>query len=342
MAQGKVGRFGFLGGARVERTEVEGSGWVRARVLSTAAQQLADPAGSAQRDYANNARAVSGYYTDWFPSAHTSYDIMPNLKARVSWSTSFGRPPFSNLIPGEAPNETSRTLTVNNPSLKPQHAKNWDATLEYYFEPVGQFALGWFHKSITDYIVGGVDGGIVSSGQGNGFDGNYEGFQILQTGNLGSAFVQGWEVSYQQQFTFLPGVLRGLGVAANYTYLKTWGRFTGNTYIGNNQVAGFVPETGNLSLTYKYRKFSTRANVNYTGRFITGFTAPYSPRNVFRYSRTVLNLGFAYDWHPRVAFTCDIANVFNEPQRQFRYLDTQMERTVITGVAVNLGVTGRF
>ena len=341
LAQGKAGRFGFLGGARVERTEVAGSGWVRARTLSAAAQQLADPVGAAQRDYANNARTVNGDYTDLFPSAHAFYDIMTNLKARLSWSTSFGRPPFGNLVPGETPNETNRTLTVNNPSLKPQHAKNWDATLEYYFEPVGQFAIGWFHKSITDYIVGGTDGGIVAAGQDNGFGGNYEGFQILQTGNLGSAFVQGWEVSYQQQFTFLPGAFRGLGVAANYTYLKTWGRFAGNTYIGNNQVAGFVPETGNLSLTYKYRKFNTRTSVNYTGRFISGFTAPGSPRNLYRYSRTVVNLSLAYDWHPRVAFTCDIANVFNEPQRQFRYLDTQMERTVSTGVAVNLGVTGR-
>ena len=41
---GWTGRTGFLGGVRWERTDNEADGWVRARVLSTAAQQAADAA----------------------------------------------------------------------------------------------------------------------------------------------------------------------------------------------------------------------------------------------------------------------------------------------------------
>ncbi len=48
MTQGTLGHTGFLSGVRVERTEDESSGWVRSRVPSTAAQQAADPTGSAQ------------------------------------------------------------------------------------------------------------------------------------------------------------------------------------------------------------------------------------------------------------------------------------------------------
>jgi outer membrane receptor protein involved in Fe transport len=68
----------------------------------------------------------------------------------LSWSTSFGRPPLSNLAPSESVNETNQTLTISNPSLLPQHAKNWDASLDYYFEPVGNLSIGWFHKTIKD------------------------------------------------------------------------------------------------------------------------------------------------------------------------------------------------
>jgi hypothetical protein len=56
MAQGRIGRTGVLTGVRVEETDTNSWGWVRARVPSTAAQQVADPVGSAQRDYGNTRR----------------------------------------------------------------------------------------------------------------------------------------------------------------------------------------------------------------------------------------------------------------------------------------------
>jgi iron complex outermembrane receptor protein len=158
MAQGRLGRdgwrnrTGFLGGVRWEKTENEAEGWVRARALSTAAQQTADPIGSATRDSADNRRVLEGEYTKSFPSIHAWHDLTPNLKARLSWSTSFGRPPFGQLAPAETPNENNQTVTLSNPSLLPQTAKNWDATLEYYFEPVGNFTVGWFHVTIQHLL----------------------------------------------------------------------------------------------------------------------------------------------------------------------------------------------
>jgi len=62
MAQGRAGRTGFLGGVRVEHTETHSWGWVRARALSTAAQQVADPVGAAARDYAAYYRVTDGSY----------------------------------------------------------------------------------------------------------------------------------------------------------------------------------------------------------------------------------------------------------------------------------------
>ena len=41
--------------------------------------------------------------------------------------------------------------------------------------------------------------------------------------NSGKARVRGLEFNYTQQFTFLPGALRGLGAFANYTWLQSEG-----------------------------------------------------------------------------------------------------------------------
>ena len=46
----------------------------------------------------------------------------------------------------------------------------------------------------------------------------YPGDAITQYVNGENAFLYGFEVSYQQHLSYLPGVLRGLGILANYSY----------------------------------------------------------------------------------------------------------------------------
>ena len=310
MGQGKLGRTGWLAGVRAEKTESESEGWVRSRVPSTAAQQLANPVAAAQSDYAGNLRNLSGSYTKSFPSVHLTQDLSSNLKARLSWSTSFARAPLNNLVPNETVNEPNQTVTLNNPGLLPQMAENWDASLEYYFEPVGTVSIGWFHKTITDYIVSGIAGRTIGTGADNGYGGQYSGFTTLSSANAGTAIVQGWEISYQQQFTFLPGPLKGLSGQINYTLLDTHGNFGGRTNLTSGQVAGFVPRTGNASLAWRHRSFGARVLVNYTGDYLQTYSATAAWRNLYRFKRTIVNLGLSYQIRPALSLTCDVSRAF--------------------------------
>jgi TonB-dependent receptor len=347
MAQGKLGRegwlgqTGFLGGVRWEKTENEADGWVRARTLSTAAQQAADPVGTAQRDYANNRRRLEGEYRKAFPSVHAWHDWTANLKTRLSWSTSFGRPAFGNLAPSETPNENNRSVTINNPALLPQTAKNWDATLEYYFEPVGSLSVGWFHKEIRDYIVSGIESGTIGTGTDNGFNGEYAGWTMLTSANAGTALVQGWEFNYQQQFSFLPGLLKSLSGLVNYTVLDTHGDFGGSGRRETGQVAGFVPRTANASLTWRYRRFSTRLLVNYAGTFLQTYNAN-AARNLYRLERKLINLGFSYQVRSWLNLTLDIDNLTNVGQRRYRGVPDNREYYNYPGTTITAGFNGRF
>ena len=350
MAQGSfgrdgwIGRTGYLTGVRTEKTDTEGEGWVlvRANVRSTTAQQLADPVGSARRDYESSARVTKGSYTKSFPSAHLTHDFTRNLKARLSWSTSFGRPGIGNLLPSESANETNQTVTINNPGLLPQTAKNWDFTLDYYFEPVGNLSVGWFNKKIKDYIVTGTNAGIVESGTDNGYNGEYAGFTRLTSANSGTATVDGWEFSYRQQFTFLPGLLKGLSGSANYTVIDTKGNFGGTTNRTTGQVPGFIPKAGNVSLSWRYRGFSTRVLYNYTGDYISSYNATNAGGNLYRYAFKTTNVGLAYQLRPAVSLTCDVANIFNKPQRLYQGIPGRTQDTMYNYVTVTVGVSGRF
>jgi len=347
MAQGRLGRegwaarTGFLGGVRVEDTTVDSWGWVRARTLSTAAQQQADPVGSAQRDYANNFRELSGDYRKAFPSIHAYHDITQNLKARVSYSTSFGRAPLGNFLPAETPNESLQRVTISNPGLKPQTARNWDASLEYYFEPVGQLSISWFHKDIKDYIINDQEVGTIGTGPNNGYDGNYEGWAEYSSVNASSAIAQGWEFAYRQQFTFLPGALRGLAGSFNYTWIDTHGQFSGNAYLTRKDVAGFIPYAANASLSWSYRKFNTRLLYNFTGEYITSYNANAALR-LYRESFKTLNVGVGYQVKPSLSFSLDVANILNEPQVFYRGFKGRTQRLLMNFVTITAGVNGRF
>jgi TonB-dependent receptor len=345
MAQGGFGQNGFLTGVRTEKTDTKAFVYVRNRVASTPAQQQADPVGTAQRDYANNFRTRDGSYTKSFPSIHLWRNFTPNLKGRVSWSTSFGRPPMDNALPIETANETAQTLTVGNPELLPQTARNWDLVAEYYFEPAGNLSVGWFHKAIENFIVSGINVGPIAAGTDNGYNGEYAGFMQLTTSNAGRAIAQGWEFSYVQQFRFLPGLLKGLRLNANFTILNAHGTYAGTTYLRNNQVPGFVPRSGNLSLSWNYRKFGTRLLYNYTSEqlaFNSSFNAAAPSRSNYMMAREVANLSLTWQLRPNVTLQLDVANIFNEPQRFYRGIPDQLERFLIQPPRITAGVQGQF
>lgn len=347
MAQGRLGRdgvlgrTGYLGGVRIEDTTVDSWGWVRARTLSTSAEQTADPVGSARRDYENNFRKLSGDYRKAFPSIHAYHDLTPGLKLRASYSTSFGRAGLNNFLPAETPDEATRRVTVSNPGLKPQTARNWDLSLEYYFEPVGQVSVSWFHKEIRDYIINNQEVRTIPNGTDNGYDGQYEGWSEFSSLNASKAIAQGWEFSYRQQFTFLPGLLKGLAGSFNYTWIDTHGMYTGTTYLTSREVEGFIPYAANASLSWRYRNFSTRVLYNFTGEYINTYNVSPALR-LYRMSNKTVNVGVAYQLQPNVGLSLDVTNIFNEPQVFYRGFKDRTQRTLINFVTVTAGINGRF
>lgn len=335
--QVKFGRLNVLGGVRTEKTEVSGFGYVR--VNPATAAQIPDPVARAINDW-NNPVTNQGKYTRSFPSIHFTYDITDRLRAQASWSTSFGRPAFTNLVPSATISDPNQTVTIGNPAVGPQYSKNIDLSLQYYVRPAGVVSVGYFRKDIKDYILT-TDIGVVGVGRGNGFEGSYEGFALLAARNAGKAEVSGWEFEYRQQLTFLPAWLQGFAVSANFTLLETEGNFGGTEVRSDKQVAGFIPRTGNASISYSHGRFRWNLLYNYTGNYLNTFsTTPQ--RNIYRAERELVNAGMSYQWKPSVSFFLDVTNIFNEPQRTYIGYESRLQRIIYAGQAITFGVNGRF
>jgi TonB-dependent receptor len=334
----KIGRLAILGGVRVEDVKVDTFTYVKYRATTVAEEP--DPLKRAQLDYGTSAR--EGGYTKAFPSIHFSYDISANLKARASWSTSYGRPTLAQMVAGTTWNDQQQTVTSGNPAVGPQVAENIDLKLEYYFKNSGIFTVSAFRKDITDYILNATIGEI-ASGPDNGYEGNFAGYSLIGPRNAGDAEVQGLEFDYRQRLTFLPSLLKGVTFAANYTWIKTEGKFTGAAPIATNDVPGFIPKTGNVRLVYNYKKIGASVVMNFTGEHISALSAltPVANR-LYRKDLYRVNVGASYKWRPDVQFYVDVSNIFEEGITTYRYIPSRIRTDLWTGRTVNVGVSGQF
>jgi TonB-dependent receptor len=107
---------------------------------------------------------------------------------------------------------------VGNPALKPTHANDYDLLFEHYLKSVGLIEGGWFYKDLTDPI-------FLTQTRLPATDPNFPRFQQFQQTNGPSAHIQGVEFAWQQHFTFLPGLLNGVGVSTNYSYTTSRASF---------------------------------------------------------------------------------------------------------------------
>ncbi len=338
-AQVRLKRLTALAGVRGEWVTTDTFTYFRARTLPIAAEP--DHFRRAALDYARLSR--DGEYHKYFPSVHVSYDITSNFKARASYSTSYGRPLLAQMIAGATPNDTARTVTMGNPELRPQTAKNIDLKLEYYFSNASMVSITGYQKTIKDYIGGsGRSGVVIGDGPDNGFDGLYSGYEIVQASNLGRAKLRGLEIDVRQRLAFLPGVLKGLTARGNYTYLETEGRFAGNVDLKSGQVAGFVPRAYNIGLLYNYRKLGASYDVNYTGRYPTVFSLTAPGGNIYRDKILRMNASVTYKVRPNATAFVSLSNIEEADTNIYTYIPSRPRTTLIGSRSLKFGVTGQF
>ncbi len=343
-ANAKWGKLTILGGSRFEAVQVNTFNYIKKNATSATVEP--DPFKRAALDYIGH--STKGTYNNYFPSIHFAYDITPNLKARASWSTSYGRPTLAQLVPSITFSDANQTVTAGNPSLKPQYAKNIDLKLEYYPKTGGVISVGVFQKKITDYIINQTLADKIGTGPDNGFEGNFAGYTLTAATNAGNADLQGWEIDYRQRFTFLPGLLKGIGFSANYTWLRTTGNFGAATEIAPNDVPGFIPETANARLTYNYRNLGLSAGVSYTGEHISGAgTEPVSPltpapARLYRTSLTTYNAGASYRLNQNLTLFAEVNNITQDGPVAYRSIPSRMRLVYLSDVTVNFGVSGQF
>ncbi|EJL30320.1 TonB-dependent receptor [Caulobacter sp. AP07] len=288
-------------GLRVVKTESQSLGL---QVFTPNTSSPAIPA--ADQAFSNGAKSPykgGRDYVNILPSLNVRLKITPDMFIRFAAAKAIVRPDFqqlqpnysitatngfitggacSNTIPGGSQANCVYQYTANagNPDLKPTRSTQFDLSYEWYFNSTGSVTATAFYKDIYNFVTNGstslnfTNNGVTRS------------VQVVQPYNAGHGKIKGFEVAYQQYYDFLPGVLRGLGAQANFTYVDSEGsRNAASNPYDSNQVGnirtngdelpleGLSKKSYNVAALYDLGKVSARLAYNWRERYLLTTTA---------------------------------------------------------------------
>jgi TonB-dependent receptor len=212
-------------------------------------------------------------YIDLLPSVQLRYGLTANSSLRAVYSRGLARPDPYQLVPYVTEDSTASPIavTIGNPSLRPEHANNYDVMFEQSLHPLGLVQAGFFFKQITaPQVLTTLPGGLSLSNFPAGYFptsiqsvlSQYPGDAIIQTINGQNAYIYGLELSFQQHFSYLPGLLRGLGMSANYSYAASQEKGL-PLRVDHPTTIDQSPNTWKVSPTYDTKRLSARVGLAY-------------------------------------------------------------------------------
>jgi len=269
---------------------------------------------------------VNHEYKDTLPSLNIAANLTRDFIVRFGAAKVMTRPQLGFLSPGGTIATTGTlTITTGNPLLKPFRAKTFDSSFEYYFGKNAFVGLGLFQKNIDTYIqslrnnVPFKSTGLPLSLLPSNFTGD-EVFQVTTPVNTEGGKLKGFELNYQQPFTFLPGWGRNFGTVLNYTKVSSKIEYavspTSNERIVDD-LLNLSPKSWNATFYYDDGKFSARVSGARRSSFLT--RVPGQNNNDVEGKNGTFNvdLSISYKWNERLEFTLEGVNLTNEPNDQF-------------------------
>jgi TonB-dependent receptor len=310
------GRLNILGGVRIEATQA-----VYGAFANGPGTDPSSPASYQFLDRDSN-------YSNVFPDFQARYQINDTLQARFAYSTAIGRPTFGQITASTIVDTVDRTITTGNPTLRPTTDNSFDLALDYYPVKSSYFSIGLFDKQIANYIF---QRSVIVP-----LDGTFYTESTFLNG--GSGYSRGIELNYQQQFVELPGLLSGLGIAANYTYTDSNGSIHPGYFAPLPYTARNLCNAGLFYAGYGF-KFSLAAN--FIDRNLAA--AGRNPQTDQYYDKHfALDLSVSYEFRSGLAIYFHAKNLTDAPFRVYEGTPNRPIQREYYGQTYEAGVQWKY
>ena len=290
-------------------------------------------------------------YDDVLPSFSIAYDVMDDVVARAAYGKTVSRPALGSIAGGlTIPGVFNASATNGNEDLKPMIANNIDVGVEWYFMPESVLSVGVYYKGVKGLIANKTDPttfGVLGLPENllqcstfcdsTGHIPANLAMTLSHPVNLNPLMVKGFEIYYQQPFSFLPEPFDGLGALANFTYTagKQSGANTGFNVNALNgpgtvtppatvavsvpeQINGLSPYTYSATLYYEKGGISIRASYNWRSKFVAISNNYYETNgHMIGQARGTLDGTIGYNILDNLEVRLDVTNILNAVEYQY-------------------------
>jgi len=275
-------------------------------------------------------------YSDTLPSINMVLEPYENFLVRFAAAKVMARPNLGSLTPSVTVSVSgaNHTVTAGNPNLDPFRAKAYDLSFEWYFNKDSLISLALFRKDIDSFVQTkqqtavfhnnpfGIPDNVATAACGNlvGCDTTTTNWTFTVPVNTPGGPVEGFEINYQQAFTFLPGLLSHTGALINYTHVKSSIQYINGSgvVVATNDLTGLSRESYNATLYYEDERISTRISAAYRSKYLTRVPGQETGTDVDGTNSTFnLDASFQYTWNQHLKFTVEGINLTDEFQDQF-------------------------
>jgi iron complex outermembrane receptor protein len=239
-------------------------------------------------------------YHNWFPSFLAKYRITSNLEWQAGFNKAISRPPIDSLTGLWAIDEVNERVSAPNPMLEPEHSKNYQTRLAYYFggRSPGQLSVALSQNDIRNlretFDFTPEDFGVT--------DPDFSTYTFRATRNSAERRrFRNLDVVYNQTLGFLPEKLRGTNVNINYTRSYASAR--------RNKLA---PHRVTARLGYAYRRFNGTVGMVWIHESPDGTI--YGRYNA---ERTQFDTSLNWKFSNRVSFYVQGRNITGKPVKWY-------------------------
>ncbi len=297
-------------------------------------------------------------HSNLLPIFHVKIKPLDWFDVRFAYTNTLSRPDFNTIIPRY--NIGSDAVTWNNYKLKPAHSENFDLYLSFHENYIGLFTVGGFKKYIRDMIFAS-NGKILLDPSIIGMTSEEKGKSLYTyLNNENPVDLWGIEVSWQTNFWYLPGFLKGLVLDINYTHIKSEAKYprtvveskfiTKPPWIVQTEIDTFYTDRMisqpndilNLSLGYDYKSFSIRASILYQSDiFMASNFWPELRENTDDFLRWDISIKQELPW-PGLQIFLNLTNISGAIDRNINAGNGFATSEQYYGKGADLGIRYRF
>ncbi|WP_295518315.1 TonB-dependent receptor [uncultured Stenotrophomonas sp.] len=368
-------------GLRYVRTEIDASGYAPCQAASSSDLSAAcEPflgVASATADAGERllvATTVGHRYDDWLPSLNLAWDLTDSVVLRFGAARTMARPTLSNLSPSVSGGPTSfldedryYSINLGNPKLDPFRSTNYDLSAEWYFQEGALLSAAVFYKDIETYVqrtrllTTWGDMGYSLDLLPAGFSPNTL-FNVQSYFNTPGGPLKGYELTYQQPFSFLPGFWKNFGIQLNYTHVDSKIKYlfssgSGDTIVTTyteNDLLNLSPNSYNATLYYDDGRFSARVSTSYRDAYINQILTQenvwdldgnqYATADVTgKYSVENVDFNMSWKFNKQLTVSFEAINLLDSADE--RFVDSALslpDRYTHTGRQYYLGLRYKF